>query len=352
MFAIANFFCYHNIRIKSRGSRYNMDFSLDWFTSIPGLLITGGVILLIIALIILIVTSGKKKKQKKQDEQASGNEPATTTQATQAMPNTANNNGAVPEMNSPAMTGGTIMDIPAPVATNPTSDMNLNNGMAMPTDTQAGVANVNAMDPMASATIQPTPVVNTPPIQEVPMAPSTPAVEPTTPEQVAPMAPPIEQPTPEPIAPIAPTVEQPTPEPIAPIAPTVEQPTPEPITPMAPSVPMEQISPEQVASVATTPSQITPEPVASVAPTQATSQQPQGQPVIYGGANPIVPEINISEPQHQIYGGANPLENTQSIPISNLVGSQQSVVQTPTPEPTIVAQQPAPTPGQPTNPGQ
>ncbi|HIR49501.1 MAG TPA: hypothetical protein IAB35_05930 [Candidatus Faecimonas gallistercoris] len=314
-----------------------MDFSLDWFTSIPGLLITGGVILLIIALIILIVTSGKKKKQKKQDEQASGNEPATTTQATQAMPNTANNNGAVPEMNSPAMTGGTIMDIPAPVATNPTSDMNMNNGMAMPTDTQAGVANVNAMDPMASATIQPTPVVNTPPIQEVPMAPSTPAVEPTTPEQVAPMAPPI---------------EQPTPEPIAPIAPTVEQPTPEPITPMAPSVPTEQISPEQVASVATTPSQITPEPVASVAPTQATPQQPQGQPVIYGGANPIVPEINISEPQHQIYGGANPLENTQSIPISNLVGSQQSVVQTPTPEPTIVAQQPAPTPGQPTNPGQ
>ena len=61
MFAIANFFCYHNIRIKSRGSRYHMNFSLDWFLSIPGLLITGGVLLLLIALIILIVTSRKKK---------------------------------------------------------------------------------------------------------------------------------------------------------------------------------------------------------------------------------------------------------------------------------------------------
>ena len=77
------------------------------------------------------------------------------------------------------------------------------------------------------------------------------------------------------------------------------------------------------------------------------------QPVIYGGANPIVPEINIQEPQHQIYGGANPLENTQSIPISNLVGpNQQPVVQTPTPEPTIVTEQPTPVVGQPTNMGQ
>ena len=39
-----------------------MNFSLDWFLSIPGLLITGGVLLLFIALIILIVT-GKNKKE-------------------------------------------------------------------------------------------------------------------------------------------------------------------------------------------------------------------------------------------------------------------------------------------------
>ena len=40
-----------------------MEFSLDWFTSIPGLLISGGVLLFIIALILLIATMAKKKKK-------------------------------------------------------------------------------------------------------------------------------------------------------------------------------------------------------------------------------------------------------------------------------------------------
>lgn len=94
-------------------------------------------------------------------------------------------------------------------------------------------------------------------------------------------------------------------------------------------------------------------PVAPVAPEPVVQQPAQAEPVIYGGANPIVPEINIPETQHQIYGGANPLENTQSIPISNLVGqNQQTVVQTPTPEPTIVVEQQPPVAGQPTNIGQ
>src|SRR5699024_9385403 len=79
MFAIANFFCYHNIRIKSRGSRYHMNFSLDWFLSIPGLLITGGVLLLLIALIILIVTSRKKKDK---NDSTAATEPAQATAAT------------------------------------------------------------------------------------------------------------------------------------------------------------------------------------------------------------------------------------------------------------------------------
>ena len=40
-----------------------MDFSLDWFLSIPGLLITGGVLLFLIAFILLIVTMLKRKKE-------------------------------------------------------------------------------------------------------------------------------------------------------------------------------------------------------------------------------------------------------------------------------------------------
>ena len=113
-----------------------------------------------------------------------------------------------------------------------------------------------------------------------------------------------------------------------PVAPTVEPAVPIMETPVAPVV-------------------------ETIVPTPAVEQQATPQPVIYGGANPIVPEINIQETPHQIYGGANPLENTQSIPISNLVGpNQQQVVTTPTPEPTIVSQQPTPVVSQPTNMGQ
>ncbi|MBO5138148.1 MAG: hypothetical protein J6B89_00710 [Bacilli bacterium] len=47
-----------------------MKFDLNWFTTIPGLLITGGVLLLVIALIIFIITSVKGKKSKKKEEEA------------------------------------------------------------------------------------------------------------------------------------------------------------------------------------------------------------------------------------------------------------------------------------------
>ena len=38
-------------------------------------------------------------------------------------------------------------------------------------------------------------------------------------------------------------------------------------------------------------------------------------PVIYGGASPVVDNINVNQDtNHQIYGGADPLENTQTMP--------------------------------------
>ena len=42
-----------------------MSFDLSWFTTIPGLFITGGIVLLIIAIIILIATGKKGKKETK-----------------------------------------------------------------------------------------------------------------------------------------------------------------------------------------------------------------------------------------------------------------------------------------------
>ncbi len=50
------------------------------------------------------------------------------------------------------------------------------------------------------------------------------------------------------------------------------------------------------------------------------------QPVIYGGASPVVQDLNFQQNStHQIYGGANPLENTQSIPIMETQASQPVV---------------------------
>ena len=231
-----------------------MEFSLEWLTSIPGLLISGGILLLVIALIILVATSGKKKKEiAMASQETTQSTTAPIDGAAQAVP-AANTtvNGGVPEMNSPAMTGGTIMDIPAPAVQQP-ADININNNMGMPTPVVDSVS----------------------PLQGMP----TPAVDSVSPMQGMPT---------------------PTVEPIAPAQETV-MPT-----------------------------------VAPIATVQATPE-----PVIYGGANPATPGININEQQHQIYGGANPLENTQSIPISNLVGQQ--VVQTPTPEPTMITPQVTPT---------
>lgn len=56
-------------------------------------------------------------------------------------------------------------------------------------------------------------------------------------------------------------------------------------------------------------------------------------PVIYGGANPVVSDVNI-EPavsNPQIYGGADPLTNTQSVPIVDTLDSlPQQINQAPT----------------------
>ena len=41
-----------------------MSFQFDWFLTLPGMFITGGVLLLLVALIILIVTNKKSKKAK------------------------------------------------------------------------------------------------------------------------------------------------------------------------------------------------------------------------------------------------------------------------------------------------
>ena len=47
-----------------------MNFDLKWFTTLPGLFITGGVLFLILALVLLIITGKKSKKEKMAKEAA------------------------------------------------------------------------------------------------------------------------------------------------------------------------------------------------------------------------------------------------------------------------------------------
>ena len=97
-----------------------MDFG--WFTTIPGMLITGGVLLLIIALIIFISTSNKKGKKNENDisqksiEQANQiftNQPPLG-QAVAVDVNNNQMNTAVPEMDSIAAQNSNLQDMPVP----------------------------------------------------------------------------------------------------------------------------------------------------------------------------------------------------------------------------------------------
>ena len=54
------------------------NFDLSFFTSIPGMLITGGVLLLLIALIIFIATGSKKGSKKKKGKEEKNVDPNAT----------------------------------------------------------------------------------------------------------------------------------------------------------------------------------------------------------------------------------------------------------------------------------
>ena len=166
-----------------------MNFDLSWFTTIPGMFITGGVILLIIALIILIVTGRKSKKEKKAAQ---------------------TKDAALQDANVGVQTAV--------------------NAAPSPADSMAGIAQPVAIDSMAGM----------------------------------PQATPVE------VAPVAPVSQE--------VVPAMTEST----------IPV-------MDNVSNAPASV--------------------EPVIYGGASPVVSDINVNqEEKHQIYGGADPLQNTQTIP--------------------------------------
>lgn len=227
-------------------------FSLDWFMTIPGMLITGGVLFLIIALIIFIVTGNKKPKTNKEVVKA---QEASQQEAVSAV-TPATNQDTIPT-NEQVVTSQPIVTSDS-VTTSPVSSMAEKVG---PQEVEPAVFTAT----LPQDIVTPQPIVNNqaPNVLEQSTPVNSTVVSSTIPiqNQVDPTL-------------VVPTIETP---------PVVNQ-------PVVPEVPVQEKK-----EVVQTPTVDMPRP-------------------IYGGVSPIVP--NVSHEEHRpIYGGANPLENTQSVPI-------------------------------------
>ena len=258
------------------------NFDLSFFTSIPGLLITGGVLLLLIALIIFIAT-GSKKENKGNINNASnenvktppiannieGNQQVSMTDQTQVVPN------QIVDQPIPSVAVNQVVSEAQPPLTQIEPQV-----MVPPV--------VNEMPATSPAVMSPSieePVVMQPPLQdtvnkyevkEPGLENSMNIVQPEESSQINNITEPTENMS----------VEQ------APIVSIVTEETS--------NNSFENITPE----IETTPQQV--ENVVEAKP-------------IYGGVSPTVPKIDVTHEEHRpIYGGANPLENTQSISINNL----------------------------------
>lgn len=258
-----------------------MNFDLGWFTTVPGMFITGGVVLLIIALIILIVTGKKSKKEKKEKEAADAN--------------ASMNANTAPDMNN------------GPVAVNQQQPMvDTLNTQSNGVDSMAQPVNMNGATPISPDAVAAaaTPnnfmgqgTANDPMMQNMAM----PNVGTTTMPEVTAMPEVSASPVaPEPVQPVMPEV---TAMPEVNTMPVDMMQQPMGVDPM-----MQQAS--TVSPV------VTPAPEISQ-PNVGNFSQPASQSdehVIYGGVSPVVPDLNVNQESHQIYGGADPLANTQTIP--------------------------------------
>lgn len=259
-----------------------MSFDLEWFKTLPGILITGGVILLLIALIIFIISNKKSEKN-------ATNDVATNTTA-QEVP-VVNNDVQVPTSaqatvetvpieNSMPTNSVATMDFGAnvnnTVAAEPINNVVVNNTSEIPV-TAMPVNNVQNITNDVNS-IQ-TPVVQEPivvePVNNIEPVVANNVIDFSVPATNAAVVEPVQNTV------VVPTVEQPT-------IPVTE------FTSNAPKI-------EQVAT-----------------PTPMQEEKP----MIYGGVNPVnTIAANTGNVKPVIYGGADPLENTTTIPRMNNNGA-------------------------------
>lgn len=341
-------------------------FSLSWFTSIPGILITVGVLLLIVALIIFIVTSQKNKKKGQDSEknntslQAVDQSLAAPSPTITPMPidngiqqvNTVDQSVPIQSIaqttpitnNMPSPYSGPIVDNTSNGPMNTTMPIMDNSSIYTPSSNISTIseqpynqANISS-DVSISSPVMP-PIA--PPTQDIVSNPISMEVSTEPMMNSTPTIPQVEVPVVQPVDNIA-SVENlninanenvanvsisdnaqinmvqplsvPTIPSTVPDTPVVNEvsssaiPVVEPISSPSPVIMPEVSSPIDNINNNMNPVQ-----------QESTSITDHSTP-IYGGASPIVPDISAMQNTPQIYGGANPLENTQSVPISQIAG--------------------------------
>ena len=303
-----------------------MNFDLGWFTTVPGMFITGGVVLLIIALIILIVTGKKSKKEKKEKEAADANASMNANTAPDM------NNGPVAVNQQQPMVD--TLNTQSNGVDSMAQPVNMNGATPISPDAVAAAATPNnfmgqgtANDPMMQNMAMPN--VGTTTMPEVTAMPEV-SVSPVAPEPVQPVMPEV-APMPEVNAvPVDMMQQQMGANPMIQQVPTVSPVAPEPVQPVMPEVTaMPEVNTTPVdmmqqpmgvdpmmQQASTVSPVVTPAPEISQ-PNVGNFSQPASQSdehVIYGGVSPVVPDLNVNQESHQIYGGADPLANTQTIP--------------------------------------
>ncbi len=260
-------------------------FSTEWFMTIPGMLISGGVLLLIIALIMLIASSSKKKKAKDNIPSSLESEsfaPSFTSEGQGVSSYEMEENNSY---SSSLASAPSFMDAPsvAPVT------------QTFIPDDVANVPPVEEIKPISNEVVVEENIQNVTPIMPEVVLPDT-SVTPqaastiSMPEMIAPSVPPVEESTPsEPVVPEVPYQND---------TPTVDTPTP--------SFSEEVQIPSTEASPAEIPTEsLQPEPTPVVDTSMNTN--------IYGG-NPIPKVDTTVDAPRPIYGGADPMEATQSLP--------------------------------------
>ena len=369
-------------------------FSLSWFTSIPGILITVGVLLLVAALIIFIVTSQKNKKKEQGNDQNVASmqvaDPSLVAPSPTITPVSMDNGNQTVNQ---AVQVQPVAQIPAGtnMAPSPYSSTTSDNG-AVITPIDNSMQNLDALNSMGSSVYQNSSQVSAMPEQPYSQPSVTPEIVMPSPEipTIAPSQdivsnpvsmevstepmmgqnsiPQIDTPVMQSVETI-PTLENvsinandnvanvgvtesivPTVPDIAPVLAVQTDIVSSPVAPevVAPVIPTVEVAPQQTPVISSEAPASTPTlDNNTVSPVQQkVVATPDVSAPIYGGVSPIVPDVSASQVIPQIYGGANPLENTQSVPISQIAddinqvnntsvsndGISQNIVDTPTPQ--------------------